>query len=76
MPDGCSKLAKCSEETRCSGKECSRERALNGMPAKTGATHNFVSKVEAKRLGLKFEKDVGRMKAVNSKALATTGLAK
>ena len=54
---------------------------LNGKPAKsvmidTGATYNFISEVEAKRLGLKLEKDVGRMKAVNSKALATTWLAK
>ena len=57
------------------------EATLNEKPAKSvmidaGATHNFVSEVEAKRLGLKLEKDVGRMKAVNSKALATTGLAK
>ena len=54
---------------------------LNGKPAKSvmidiGTTHNFVSEVEAKRLGLKFEKDVGCMKVVNSKALVTTGLAK
>ena len=50
------------------------DATLNGKPVKnviidTGTTHNFVSKVEAKRLGLKLEKDVGRMKAVNSKAL-------
>ena len=54
---------------------------LNGKPVKsvmidTGATHNFVFEVEAKYLELKLEKDVGCMKAVNSKALATTGLAK
>ena len=42
----------------------------------TGTTDNFVSEVKAKCLGLKLEKDVGCMKAVNSKALATTGLAK
>ena len=57
------------------------DATLNGKPVKSvmidiGATHNFVFEVEAKRLGLKLEKDVGRMKAVNSKALATTGLAK
>ena len=57
------------------------DATLNGKPAKsvtidTSATHNFVSKVEAKRLGLKLEKDVGSMKAVNSKALATTRSAK
>ena len=54
---------------------------LNGKPMKsvmidTSATHNFVSKVEAKRLELKLEKDVGRIKVVNLKALATIGLVK
>ena len=57
------------------------DATLNGKPAKsvmidTGATNNFVSEIEAKCLGLKLEKDVGRMKVVNSKALATTGFAK
>ena len=42
----------------------------------TGTTHNFVSKVEAKSLRLKLEKDVGHIKMVSSKALVTTGLAK
>ena len=57
------------------------DATLNGKPIKsvmidTGATHNFVSEVEAKRLRLKLEKDVGHMKAINSKALATTELSK
>ena len=57
------------------------DATLNGKPAKnvmidTSTTHNFVYEVEAKCLGLKLEKDVGHMNAVNSKALATTGLAK
>ena len=30
------------------------------MMIDTGATHNFVSEIEAQRLGLKIEKDVGR----------------
>ena len=34
----------------------------------TGATHNFISKGEVKKLGLKLEKDSGRMKVVNFKA--------
>ncbi|KAK9671697.1 hypothetical protein RND81_12G048500 [Saponaria officinalis] len=34
----------------------------------TGATHNFVDPEEAKRLGLKFDRESGRMKAVNSSA--------
>ncbi|XP_068644858.1 uncharacterized protein [Aristolochia californica] len=42
----------------------------------TGATHNFISREEAKRLGLKLEKDVCRMKAVNSKAKPVIGVAK
>ena len=57
------------------------DATLNWKPAKnimidTSVTHNFVSKVDAKHLGLKLEKDVGCMKMVNSKALATTRLAK
>ena len=42
----------------------------------TGATHNFILEIEAKRMGLKWEKDHGGIKAVNSEALATTGVAK
>ncbi|KAJ7949948.1 Retrotransposon protein, putative, Ty3-gypsy subclass [Quillaja saponaria] len=54
---------------------------LGGKPATsvmldTGATHNFVSEAEAKKLGLKLEKDSGQMKAVNSKSLPTAGQAK
>ena len=57
------------------------DATLNGKPAKsvmidTSATHNFDSEVEAKCLGLKLEKDVGCMKAINSKVLTTTGLGK
>ena len=57
------------------------DATLNGKPPKsvmidTDVTYNFVSKVEAKRLGLKLKKDVGCMKMINSKALATTELTK
>ena len=57
------------------------DATLNGKRTKsvmidTSTTHNFVFEVETKCLGLKLEKDVGRMKAVNSKVLATMGLAK
>ena len=42
------------------------EATINGKTAKsvmvdTGATHNFISEAKAKRLGLKLEKDSGRM---------------
>ena len=40
-----------------------------------GATHNFVSVNEAKRLGLKSTKEGGTMKAVNSPAKPITGIA-
>ena len=55
------------------------DATLNGKPMKrmmidTSATHNFVSKVEAKRLGLKLKKDIGYKKAINSKAMTTTGV--
>lgn len=54
---------------------------INGKVAKsvmihTGTTHNFVSEAEAGRMGLKIEKDVGCMKAVNSKALPTLSLSR
>ena len=42
----------------------------------TGATHNFISKGKAKKLSLKLEKDLGHMKAVNSKAFTTVGVVK
>ncbi|KAL4199179.1 hypothetical protein AMTRI_Chr03g49890 [Amborella trichopoda] len=42
----------------------------------TGATHNFISGDEAKRLGLHLEKDSSRLKAVNSEAKPLLGVAK
>ena len=51
-------------------------KVANSVMIDIGATHNFVSKIEVKHLGLKLDKDVGLMKAVNLKALATTVLAK
>ena len=41
----------------------------------TGATHNFISEKEAKRLGLKVTKDGGTMKAVNSPTKPIAGSA-
>ncbi|KAA0053506.1 uncharacterized protein E6C27_scaffold190G00630 [Cucumis melo var. makuwa] len=54
---------------------------INQKPTKStmvdsGATHNFITEVEAKRLNLRWEKDAGRMKAVNSAALPIIGLVK
>lgn len=42
----------------------------------TGATHNFISGEEAKRLGLQLAKDTSKMKAVNSEARPIHGVAK
>ncbi|KAA0052886.1 uncharacterized protein E5676_scaffold186G001410 [Cucumis melo var. makuwa] len=42
----------------------------------SGATHNFIIEAEARRLRLRWEKDSGRMKAVNSIALPVIGLVK
>ena len=42
----------------------------------TSITYNFIFEGEAKKLGLKLEKDSGHMKAVNSKAFTTTGVPK
>lgn len=53
---------------------------LNGWATQalvdTGATHNFIAATEAKRLGLKLEKDTSKIKAVNSEAQPVTGVAK
>ncbi|KAA0046345.1 uncharacterized protein E5676_scaffold426G00520 [Cucumis melo var. makuwa] len=42
----------------------------------SGATHNFITEEEVRRLKLCWEKDSGRMKAVNSIALPIVGLVK
>ncbi|KAA0064190.1 uncharacterized protein E6C27_scaffold548G001290 [Cucumis melo var. makuwa] len=42
----------------------------------SGATHNFITEAEARRLGLRWERDSGKMKAVNSIALPIVGLVK
>ncbi|KAA0060093.1 uncharacterized protein E6C27_scaffold39G00090 [Cucumis melo var. makuwa] len=42
----------------------------------SGVTHNFITEAKAKRLNLRWEKDAGRMKAVNSAALPIIGLVK
>ncbi|KAF3771576.1 hypothetical protein EJ110_NYTH60137 [Nymphaea thermarum] len=56
------------------------EILVNGRPAMamvdSGATHNFVSVEEARRLGLTLEKGELRMKAVNSEAQPIHGVAR
>ncbi|TYK01392.1 uncharacterized protein E5676_scaffold29G00860 [Cucumis melo var. makuwa] len=42
----------------------------------SGATHNFITETEARRLRLRWEKDSERMKAVNFVALPIVGLVK
>ncbi|XP_074297249.1 uncharacterized protein LOC141627954 [Silene latifolia] len=42
----------------------------------TGASHNFVTPDEAKRLGMEINREGGRMKAVNSSAQPIQGVAK
>lgn len=41
----------------------------------TGAMHNFVAEVEAKRLGLTLEQDASRIKVVNFESRPFTGVA-
>ena len=56
------------------------EAKVNGMTTKAmidiGATHNFVLKEEAKRLKLQTSKEVGWLKAVNSTAKQSQGVAR
>ncbi|KAA0047381.1 uncharacterized protein E5676_scaffold363G00350 [Cucumis melo var. makuwa] len=42
----------------------------------SGATHNFITEAEARRLRLRWERDSGKMKAVNSITLPIVGLVK
>ena len=56
------------------------EAKVNGMSTKamidTGATHNFVSEEEARRLKLRTSKEAGWLKAVNSAAKPSQGVAR
>ena len=56
------------------------EAKVNGMSAKamidTGATHNFVSEEDARRLKLQTSKEAGWLKAVNSTAKPSQGVAR
>ncbi|KAA0053837.1 uncharacterized protein E5676_scaffold352G007170 [Cucumis melo var. makuwa] len=54
---------------------------INQKPTKStmvdsGATHNFITEIEARRLRLHWEKDSGRIKAMNSVSLPIVGLVK
>ena len=51
-------------------------KLVKSMMIDTDTIRYFVSNVEARCLRLKLEKDVGRMKTVNSKALVIMGLVK
>jgi len=52
------------------------QRAAKSTMVDSGATHNFMTETEARRLNLRWDKDAGKMKAVNSAALPITGVAK
>ncbi|XP_074314106.1 uncharacterized protein LOC141649311 [Silene latifolia] len=56
------------------------EISVNGKAIRamidTGASHNFVTPDEAKRLGMKLNRGEGSMKDVNSKALPIQGVAR
>ena len=51
-------------------------KVASSIMVNIGATHNFIFEGEAKMLGLKLEKDLGHMKAINSKAFTTTRVVK
>ncbi|TYJ95701.1 uncharacterized protein E5676_scaffold726G00310 [Cucumis melo var. makuwa] len=52
-----------------------QKQAKNTM-VDSGATHNFITEAEARRLRLRWDRDSGKMKAVNSIALPIVGLVK
>ncbi|ERN15429.1 hypothetical protein AMTR_s00036p00216240 [Amborella trichopoda] len=56
--------------------DAQRNRKTTEAMIDTGATHNFVSKDEANRLGLWFAKETGWVKAMNSEAQTIHGTAR
>ena len=52
------------------------QRAVKSTMVDFGATHNFITETEARQLNLRWERDTGKMKVVNSAALPITGVAK
>ena len=51
-------------------------KVASSIMVDTNATHNFISEGEVNKLGLKLEKDLGRIKAVNFKTFTTMRMAK
>ena len=52
------------------------EKVATTIMVDTSATHNLISEGEAKKLGLKLEKDLSHMKIVNSKSFTTIRMVK
>ncbi|KAA0034110.1 uncharacterized protein E6C27_scaffold65G001000 [Cucumis melo var. makuwa] len=52
------------------------QRETKSTMVDSGATHNFITEAEARRLGLRWERDSEKMKAMNSTALPIVGLVK
>ncbi|KAA0041705.1 uncharacterized protein E5676_scaffold594G00420 [Cucumis melo var. makuwa] len=56
--------------------EIINQKSTKSTKVDSGATHNFTTEAEAKRLNLHWEKDAGRMKDMNFAALPIIGLVK
>uniref|UniRef100_A0A803NAM3 Uncharacterized protein n=1 Tax=Chenopodium quinoa TaxID=63459 RepID=A0A803NAM3_CHEQI len=78
--EGCSNVVKVSILPRPKGKLMFVEALVNGRASKElvdmGASHKFIAKEEASKLGVKYTKEPGTLKTVNTSPVPILGIAR